>query len=215
MLLQPDQILSVAAGHRPAGQFAGLVAAHRGRRGPGERPRPSAGPGQGRLGRALRPGLDRGGAGLRGRFDQQRRTCSRRGCLSPRSPPTSDGWSTSSPSASPSGRRRSSRRSQRGRRPTTPWSVTRPRRRSAPSACGPPRPPSYAEAQELRYRRIMALLTLLVDETTAAVLAEPARRGDLSTTDEGEHPRGRQEIGPAPARRRAARRTGTAGTWGG
>ena len=43
---------------------------------------------------------------------------------------------------------------------------------------------AYAEAQELRYRRIMALLTLLVDETTAAVLAEPARRGALPATDE-------------------------------
>ncbi len=41
-----------------------------------------------------------------------------------------------------------------------------------------------AEAQELRYRRVMALLTVLVDETTAAGLAEPAHRGVLPASDE-------------------------------
>ena len=42
----------------------------------------------------------------------------------------------------------------------------------------------YAEAQELRYRRVMALLTVLVDATTAAGLAEPAQRGGLPASDE-------------------------------
>jgi NHLM bacteriocin system ABC transporter ATP-binding protein len=42
----------------------------------------------------------------------------------------------------------------------------------------------FAEAQELRYRRIMALLAVLVDETTAAGLAEPAHRGGLPASDE-------------------------------
>jgi NHLM bacteriocin system ABC transporter ATP-binding protein len=42
----------------------------------------------------------------------------------------------------------------------------------------------YEEAQELRYRRVMALLTVLVDATTAATLAEPARRGVLPASDE-------------------------------
>jgi NHLM bacteriocin system ABC transporter ATP-binding protein len=43
---------------------------------------------------------------------------------------------------------------------------------------------AYAEAQELRYRRIMALLAVLVDATTAVGLAEPAHRGGLPASDE-------------------------------
>jgi NHLM bacteriocin system ABC transporter ATP-binding protein len=42
----------------------------------------------------------------------------------------------------------------------------------------------YADAQELRYRRVMALLTVLVGATTAAGLAEPAHRGGLPASDE-------------------------------
>ena len=43
---------------------------------------------------------------------------------------------------------------------------------------------AYADAQELRYRRVMALLAVLVDATTAASLAEPARRGGPPASDE-------------------------------
>ena len=43
---------------------------------------------------------------------------------------------------------------------------------------------AYAEAQELGYRRTMALLAVLVDPATAAGLAEPARRGRLAASDE-------------------------------
>jgi len=42
----------------------------------------------------------------------------------------------------------------------------------------------YADAQELRYRRVMALLTVLVGPTTAAGLAEPAHQGALPASDE-------------------------------
>jgi NHLM bacteriocin system ABC transporter ATP-binding protein len=45
-------------------------------------------------------------------------------------------------------------------------------------------PAGSAQAQELRYRRIIALLALLVDTPTAAGLAEPARRGALPASDE-------------------------------
>jgi NHLM bacteriocin system ABC transporter ATP-binding protein len=43
---------------------------------------------------------------------------------------------------------------------------------------------AYAEAQELRYRRIIALLAVLVDATTAGSLAEPGRRRGLPASDE-------------------------------
>jgi NHLM bacteriocin system ABC transporter ATP-binding protein len=42
----------------------------------------------------------------------------------------------------------------------------------------------YGDARELRYRRVMALLTVLVDARTAAGLAEPAHRGGLPASDE-------------------------------
>jgi NHLM bacteriocin system ABC transporter ATP-binding protein len=41
-----------------------------------------------------------------------------------------------------------------------------------------------AEARELRYRRTIALLSMLVDATTAASLAEPGRRGEPPASDE-------------------------------
>ncbi len=203
--LQPHQILSAAAGTALMGNsqvwwlriVGGAVRVNgRGLGGTGRR-RPD---------RAVRPGLDRGGAGLHHRDAEQHGPACRRGCSRARSPPTCGGCSTSSTSASPSATRRSSRRSPRARRPTTPWSATRRRRRSAPSACAPPRPPRYRRGAGAAVPAHHGAAGGAGRRAAAAGLAEPARPQPAARQRRGGRPRRRPQLGPAPARRRAVRR---------